>query len=282
MPTLQGLIGRLQGLGRALSQYGTQLLLCLGVLVGGLLLARLVARTLQRILPQTRTSRLFCNILHVLMVVIVVTAATMELGATPANVFRLSGIVALLAIGLVVFLRPFLPTMPFKAGNFIKAGNLLGIVEAVTFLNTRMMTFDGTTIFVPNRKILDDIVINYHYTQTRRVTIDVGIHYEEDIHKAKRVLLAVMNGHDGVKEMPAPIVYVLNLADSCVELEARCWVDNFDYWEVRCDLLEKIKLRFDDEGLRFAYPQMELHVSAKQAKIAARDDGAGTERVGSP
>jgi small conductance mechanosensitive channel len=54
-----------------------------------------------------------------------------------------------------------LPTLPFKVGNTIKAADLMGKVEAIRFLNTRLQTFDGKTFFVPNRKILDDIVINY-------------------------------------------------------------------------------------------------------------------------
>jgi small conductance mechanosensitive channel len=123
---------------------------------------------------------------------IVVAAAATEFGAKPINVLRFLSIIALVIIGLIIFLRPFFPSMPFKIGNTIKTAGLLGKVEGLTFLNTRLRTFDGKTFFVPNRKIINDIVINYHLTPTRRVEIDVGICYDQDLQKAKQVLEAVM------------------------------------------------------------------------------------------
>lgn len=123
--------------------------------------------------------------------------------------------------------------------NSIKTGDLLGKVEATTFLNTRLRTFDGKTVFVPNRKILDDYLINYHFTPTRRV-----------------------------KTTPRPVVYVLNLADSYVALGGRCWVDNLKYWVTKCELAEKVKLRFDREGILFAFPQRDVHLYYKTQPTA--------------
>jgi small conductance mechanosensitive channel len=157
--------------------------------------------------------------------------------------------------------------MPFKVGNNVKAADLYGKVEAITFLNTRMRTFDGRTFFVPNRKILDDIVINYHFTETRRAKIDVGICYDQDLVRAKQLLEAVMIEDPRVMTKPGPVVYVMELADSCIKLGGRCWVTNKDYWVARCDLLEKAKLRFDQEGIQFAFPQMELHFNPAKSTI---------------
>jgi len=178
------------------------------------------------------------------------------------------------AAGLMIFLRPFIPSLPFKVGQTIKAGNLLGKVEAITLLNTRLKTFDGKTFFVPNRQILNDIVINYHFTETRRVKIDVRIRYDQDLIKAKQVLEAVMVEDPRVKTKPGPVVYTLNLADSSVNIGGRCWVKNKDFWVARCDLIEKTKLRFDNEGIQFAFPQLDLHINSvptalKQADAAA-------------
>jgi small conductance mechanosensitive channel len=125
---------------------------------------------------------------------------------------------------------------------------------------------------VPNRQILDDIVINYHFTQTRRVKIDVSIRYDQDLIKAKRVMEAVMTEDARVNTKPGPMVYVMNLNNSSVDLGGRCWVANKDYWVARCDLLEKTKLRFDVEGIRFAFPQLDLHINPENAPIAAADE----------
>jgi small conductance mechanosensitive channel len=173
---------------------------------------------------------------------------------------RILAAITLAAVGLIVLFRPYIPTLPFKVGNTIKTGDLFGKVEATTFLNTRLRTFEGLTVFVPNSKILNDYVINYHFTPTRRIKVDVGIRYDQDILKAKQVLEAIMIEDPRVKTKPRPVVYVLNLADSWVKLGGRCWVDNLKYWVTKCELVEKVKLRFDQEGITIAFPQRDVHL----------------------
>ncbi len=258
---------RLERLGETMTQHGTQMVLALILLIVGLLLSRYIDKGLRivmhRIFPKSAFVTVFCNIVYFLLVAVVVIAATVEFGANPMNMLRLLTIIALIAIGLQIFFRPFIPSLPFKVGNTIKVGSLFGKVEAITFLNTRLRTFDGKTFFVPNRQILDDIVINYHFTTTRRVKINVNIRYDQDILKAKRTLEAVMTADPRVMTKPGPMVYVLKLTANCVALGGRCWVDNKDFWVARCDLHEKTKLRFDREGIRFAYPQLDLHIDSK-------------------
>jgi small conductance mechanosensitive channel len=255
---------RLQRLGEVMTQHGTDMALALVILIIGLLVARLIDRGLRnglrKLWPTATYISTLCNVVYIILVALVISAAAVEFGAKPINMLRLLTIISLVSVGLIIFFRPFMPTMPFKVGNTVKAGNLLGKVEAMTFLNTRMRTFDGKTFFVPNRQILNEIVINYQYSGTRRIKIDVGIRYDQDLLKAKRVLEAVMTGDARVKTKPGPMVYVLNLASNCVELGGRCWVDNKDFWVTRCDLLEKTKLRFDSEGILFAFPQLDIHL----------------------
>ncbi len=260
---MQNEMSRLQMLGETMTLHGRQMVLALAILILGLLAARWIhtrlKQGLRKLYPKSKFAPLMCNLLYIIVVVIVIMGTAVELGAKPVNLLRLLTIIALIATGVAIFLKPFIPTMPFKVGNTVKAGNLLGKVEAITFLNTRMRTFDGKTFFVPNRQILNDIVINYHYTHTRRAKIDVSIRYDQDLLKAKRTLETIMTEDPRVKTKPGPMVYVLNLASSSVDLGGRCWVDNKDYWVARCDLLEKAKLRFDSEGIQFAFPQLDLH-----------------------
>jgi small conductance mechanosensitive channel len=213
------------------------------------------------------------NVFYVILVAFVITLAAVQMGAKPINMLRLITIITLVITGALIFLRPFLPTLPFKVGNTVKAGDLLGKVEAISFLNTRLKTFDGKTFFVPNRQILNDIIINYHYTNTRRVKIDVTIRHDQDLVKAKQVLEAVMTADPRVKSKPGPAVYVLYITPNGVDVGGRCWVDNKDYWVARCDLHEKTKLRFDREGIRFAYPQLDLHLN--QQNIPFNKNGVG-------
>jgi small conductance mechanosensitive channel len=85
-----------------------------------------------------------------------------------------------------------------------------------------------------------------------------------------------------VKTKPGPMVYVLNLSSSSVELGGRCWVDNKDYWVTRCDLLEKTKLRFDSEGIQFAFPQLDLHINHDGTQAGGVGLSGTRERDGNP
>ena len=235
----------------------------MAILVFGLILARMLVRlirlTLQRFTAKQTVISSVSNALHLLLIIIVVATALEVAGMHTVIIRRILASITLAAIGLIVLFRPYIPTLPFKVGNTIKTGDLFGKVEATTFLNTRLRTFDGKTVFVPNSKILNDFVINYHFTDTRRIKINVGIGYDQDLLKAKQILEAIMIEDPRVKVKPRPVVYVLNLANSCVELGGRCWVDNLKFWTTRCELIEKTKLRFDQEGITIAFPQLDVH-----------------------
>ena len=239
---MQNELSRLERLGETMTQHGTQMALALAILIIGLFAARWIHKGLSQWIrkryPKSKFLLLMCHVLYIILALVVILSTAAEFGAKPANLLRLITIIALIVTGVMIFLKPFIPTLPFKVGNTVKAGNLLGKVEAVTFINTRLRTFDGKTFFVPNRQILNDVVINYQFSGTRRIKIDVSIRYDQDLLKAKRVLEAVMTEDARVKTKPGPMVYVLNLASNCVELGGRCWVANKDYWVARCDLLE--------------------------------------------
>ena len=260
---MNGQFEKLQNLGLLMRDHGLQMILALTVLILGLFTTKWVVKTLKNLLGKVTknaaTISIISNSVGVILLAVVIIAAAMEMGAKPGPLIALLMIICLAAIGIIVIFRPLIPTLPFKVGNTVKAAGLLGKIEATTLLNTRMKTFDGKTFFVPNRQILDDIVINYQYTKTRRIKVDVSIRYDQDLAKAKRVLEALMTRDARVLAKPAPQVYVLNLGPSSVDIGGRCWVNNTKYWVTKCELLEKTKFVFDNEGILFAYPQLDVH-----------------------
>ena len=255
---------KLTWIGEIMSLYGQELVVALAILVLGLIAVRMFIKLLRNVLQRFTENQtlisIVSNALHVLLVIIVIAITLNYAGMHTLLIRRILASVTLTVVGLIVIFRPYFPTLPFKVGNTVKFGDLLGKVEATTLINTRLRTFDGKTIFVPNAKILKDFVINYHFTANRRVKLNVGIGYNQDILKAKQVLEAIMIEDPRVLTKPRPVVYVLNLAESCVELGGRCWVENLKFWTTRCELLEKVKLRFDQEGITIAFPQRDVHL----------------------
>jgi small conductance mechanosensitive channel len=256
-------IEKLQIVGEILASHGRELAIALILLIAGFYLAKYLTKYLRIGLNKVTTNLNIISIVSssffILFLMTVVMVATTQAGMKPQVIFSALMIAGLATIGIITLFRPYLPTLPFEVGNTVKAGDVLGKVEAITFLNTRMKTFDGLTVFIPNRQILNDVVINYHFTATRKVKVDVGIGYDQDILEAKRIMEELMITDPRVKKIPRPVVFTVAMEDSWIKLGARCWVDNPKYWLTRCDLIEKVKYRFDEENIRIAFPQLDVH-----------------------
>ena len=193
-------IARLSQIGQAITLYGREVLFALLILVVGLILSKIVAKRVRKLLERFITKpplvATVSTSVHLVLVVLVITAALRYAGVETLIIRRVLIGVTLAAVGLIVLLRPYIPTLPYRVGNMVQAGGLLGIVEGTTFLNTRLRTFDGRTVFIPNSKILNDNVINYHYIPNRQFRITVLVHYKDDLLKAKSVIAELLGRGD--------------------------------------------------------------------------------------
>jgi small conductance mechanosensitive channel len=254
----------LKRIGDMIMLHGREVILSLALLVAGILAAKIVVKLLRRILDRFMANKAMvatiCNTVFVLLAVVVFVVALEQAGVQGLVIRRTLVAAALVISAVMLLIRPLIPSLPFKVGNTVEAGGLVGKVEAITLITTRLKSFDGKTYFIPNRMIVNDIVVNYHVTPSRQVRLPVTIRYSDDLLKAKKILKEIMTAEPKVKEKPAPVVYVVNLGDNGVELSARGWVENLKYWAVRCALLEKIKLRFDEEGIVIPFPQRDVHL----------------------
>lgn len=262
-------INEYQRIGAVMTDYGLEMIEALIIIIIGLLLSKFTNRFFKYLQKKFRSKKttiaIIGNILQVILIYLAVFGALTTMGYESVTARRLLAVIGLVVVGAIMVFRPYLPTLPFKPGDTIKVGDLFGKVEATTILNTRLRTFDGKTIFIPNRKILNDDLQNYYYTPYRRIYLNINIRYDQDLMKAKQTLEGLMIKDPRVMDKPRPVVYVLNLSHNCVEIGGRCWVPNVKYWVTRCELLEKIKLRFDTEGIAFAFPQLDIHVNPHSA-----------------
>jgi small conductance mechanosensitive channel len=247
------------------AKYGQQLLVTLVVLVAGILIIQRIGPILGRLLARTGLGGRMANEvvmgIYVLLGVMLVGVVLWNLGIGGSTVRQLLMAGGLITAAVLLLLRPYLPKMPFRVGNLIKTGNLTGKVESISLVNTRLRTFDGLIVVVPNAKILQDYVQNYHETPTRRIKVDVAIRYDQDIVYAKRIIEEILVQDPRTLPTPRPVVYTTNLADSWVQLGGRAWVKNPKAWATRCDVLEKVKYRFGHEGIDIAFPRTDVHIT---------------------
>jgi small conductance mechanosensitive channel len=189
------------------------------------------------------------------MVGIETTSFVAVLGAASLAVgFALQGSLANFAGGVLILLFK-----PFKVGDLIESDGVLGVVQSITVLNTILATPADNTAILPNGQVANNKVLNYTKENSRRVDLTVGIGYDEDIEKAKKVLVEALKNVPNVLESPAPFVGVLGFGDSSVDLVVRPYAKSAEYWNVYFAANEAIKKALDDNNIEIPYPhQVEI------------------------
>lgn len=201
-----------------------------------------------------------------LMVVVIIAA----LGALGINTTSFAAILAAAGLAVGMALRDTLGNFasgvmiimfkPYKVGDFVEIAGTSGVVEEIHIFNTLMKTGDNIQMYIPNGSVTSGKICNYSAKDTRRIDLTIGCGYDDDIKAVKEFLNEALKAHEKVARDPEPTVAVGELADSSVNFVVRAWVKTEDYWVVRWDLIEKIKVGFDEKGFSIPYPQSDVHM----------------------
>ena len=148
---------------------------------------------------------------------------------------------------------------PFGEGDWISLGNLHASVTEIRLRTTVLTTFDNETVVVPNKQLAQERVVNYTITRRIRARVPVGISYKEDINQAREVMLNTLKGDDRILAEPQPVVVVLSLGDSSVNIEMRFWTeDPLLKAPLTSEYTEKCKLALDEAGIQIPFPHQQL------------------------
>jgi len=175
--------------------------------------------------------------------VAVLGAATLAIG------LALQGTLSDLAAGFMLILF-----RPYKLGQVVDIGGTMGTVKDLNLFITELATPDNVQIIVPNGKAWGSVITNYSHHGTRRISLDFGIDYGDDIDKAMQIIKDVAAADARVQAEPAPWVGVTNLGDSSVDLTMRLWCKASDFWALKCDMTKAVKEAFDANGISIPYP----------------------------
>ncbi|MCB2191469.1 MAG: mechanosensitive ion channel [Deltaproteobacteria bacterium] len=254
-----------------LTHYGMQVVGAIAILVLGIIAAKIVTNVFRKVLRRANVDETLVsfggNMLKFVLIVLVVIAALARLGFQTSSLIAMMGAAALavglslqsnlsnLAAGVLILIF-----RPMRLGETVEMGGVFGTVEEITIMATKIRQVDGKLAIMPNTKAFADKLINYTAAKIRRVDLVIGIGYDDDIRKAKDILQRLVSEDERILKDPAPSIIVLELADSSVNLGVRPWTNNADWWAVKCDLTEKIKLTFDEEGINIPYPQRDVHL----------------------
>lgn len=243
-------------------------------LVGSWLVGRLIRvlrRVMQRLNYEESLQRFLLNLtswgLRLLLLVLVVDKLGVDVTVLAAA-FAAAGLAVGLALqgslsnfagGVLVMIFK-----PFRIGDLVETEGVLGVVKDIDILNTKLVTPENKLAIIPNGPIANGNIINYTAEGKMRVDTVIGVAYEEDIKKAKEVLLEVLTSNPKVLSDPAPSVNVLELAESSVNFAVRPYCRPEDYWEVYFATQEGCKLALDRAGIEIPYPHsVEIHKKSR-------------------
>ena len=260
--------------------YGPKLITALLVLWIGWKLIGIAIKVLDKALEKSQTEITLRNFLGSLIgsifkVMLVISVASMAgiqttsfiavLGAAGLAVgLALQGSLSNFAGGVLILLFK-----PFKAGDFIEAQGITGVVKDIQIFTTRMVTGDNKMIFIPNGPLANGNIINYSAQAHRRVDLVFGIGYGDSIDKARETINKVIAANDKIikdDETKQPLVVISALADSSVNFTVRVWTLTEDYWTVFFAMQENVKKAFDADGISIPFPQRDVHLIRNEAR----------------
>lgn len=254
-----------------LLEFGVNIIAALAIFVIGKWVAgflkRFVVRVMERQSIDATLTKFVSSLVYIGLLVFVVIAALSQVGVQTTSFVAIIG-AAGLAVGLALqgslanFAAGVLMIIfrPIQVGDLVEAGGALGHVEEISIFTTNLVTLDNKTVIIPNGNVTSGNIVNYSRKGKIRIDLVFGIGYGDDMKKAKDIMMEVMSSDERVMENPEPMVGLLELGDNSVNFAARPWVDPAVYWDVYFDINERVKQRFDEEGVSIPFPQRDVHI----------------------
>jgi small-conductance mechanosensitive channel len=152
---------------------------------------------------------------------------------------------------------------PMKLGDTVEVDGEVGIVKDIRILSTTIRTFDGIYTRIPNEKVFNSHIKNHVAHGARRFTYTVGIRYRDDATRAVETIKNLLDQHPFILKNPAPAIYVEELGESSVNLSVRIWSPSIKWWDVYTEMLWKIKVALEQEGIEVPFPQRVVWMTDK-------------------
>lgn len=235
------------------------------ILVIGVLIARIVSINVRRALSErlpVNERELLTKLVYYGIVILAFLAALPQLNVDLSGLLVAGGIAGIvigfasqsvisnLISGLFLMFE-----RPIQIGDNINVSDVTGSVEDIRVLSTVIKTFDGIYIRIPNEKVFTSNITNYVHNVARRFEYLISIRYQDDADLAIRIAKDVIETHPFALRNPSPSVFVDNLGDNGVNLTVYIWAPARNWWEVRTDLLWKIKKALEENGIEIPFPQ---------------------------
>ncbi|MAA72885.1 MAG: mechanosensitive ion channel protein [Bermanella sp.] len=253
-----------------IQDYGLRILVSVLIIWLGFKFSKLASRWVGRLLERksidTAISAFVQSLVRILILIAVIIAGLSHLGIETTTFVTIIGAAGLaIALALQGSLSNFASGIliagfrPFKAGDYIEAGGVAGVVKEIQIFSTVLTTPDNKRVVIPNAQVTGSAITNYSSNPTRRIDLVIGVAYDADLKETETLLKSILDNHPLILKEPAYTVGVLELADSSVNFAVRPWVNTADFWAVKFELNQTIKQALDNAGIGIPFPQMDVH-----------------------
>ena len=212
--------------------------------------------------------------LYTLALLVVVGLFTRNLGSLLVGAGFLGIVVGMAArqtLGAVLAGFVLMFSRPFEIGDWVEIGDREGIVTQITIVTTRIQTFDGEYVMLPNDEVSGQPIINRTRKGRLRIEVEVGVDYDNDPERAAEIARDAVRGLDEVLQVPTPQVVGKRFGDSAIVLGVRVWIDNPSarrMWRARTAVIEAVTDAYAAEGIKIPFPQRELMGRAEEGSFA--------------
>ena len=242
---------------------GARLLAAAVLAFVGLRLIRAVrngaGRSMERAGMEISLRKFLDALLYALLLGLLIFAAAEVLGLNITSMVAVVGSIGLaISLAMQNTLGNFaggviiLALKPFKVGDYVSTVDGEGTVETIGLVYTSLVTTDNRVLVIPNNTLANSPLTNLTGMEKRRLIINVLIDYESDLERAKELLTKLLRENPLILKEEDILAVVDSLGERGVSLSARGWTRTEDYWQARWDMMEKIKLVFDQEGIRIS------------------------------
>ncbi|HLR82472.1 MAG TPA: mechanosensitive ion channel domain-containing protein [Paenalcaligenes sp.] len=261
--------------------FAINLVIAIVILVIGWWISSFAGRTIRR--AAQRSARIDPTIVPIAQSVVewtirifVIIAVLARFGVQTASIIAVLG-AAGLAVGLALQNTlqniaagvMLLVLRPLRAGEFVTVvGKGDGTVQEIGLFLTRFVQVDGVHFSLPNSAVWGSAIINYSRNETRRMEIEIGVRYDDDIDLALQTLQSLLDEHADILKDPAPIAVVTSYKENHVNISMRCWIETSKFWGVRFYLNKTAVQELQKVGLRHPIPVREVQNISEQNKAA--------------
>lgn len=157
---------------------------------------------------------------------------------------------------------------PFVVDDLITVGNTTGVVMSIDMLSVRLRTFDNKMIRVPNEMLLKSDVTNITHFAIRRVDINIGVAYKENVQRIREILLDLARKNPYCLQEPEPVIIFSGFGNSSIDLFFGVWAEKAEFLKLKNTIQEEIKARFDEEGIEIPFPHVSLYKGSASEPLA--------------